>query len=59
MALAAVVVILLIWAGIGIYDAAQPKNPPIGDIKEHLKTIQQLPNQKARQKYLKNLSKKH
>lgn len=59
MALLAVVLILIVWAVIGVRDAAQPKNPPIDNMQEHLKTIQSLPNQKARQEYLKNLSKKH
>lgn len=59
MALLAVVLILIAWAVIAIKDATKPTNPPITDIKEHCKTIQQLPNQKARQKYLKNLSKRH
>lgn len=58
MALAAVVVILLVWAVIGIYNAAQPTNPPIDNIQEHCKTVMQLPNKKARQKYLRDLSKR-
>ena len=59
MALLAVVLILIVWAVIGVRDAAQPKNPPINNMQEHLKTIQSLPNQKARQKYLKKFSKRH
>lgn len=58
MALVAVVVILIVWAGIGIKEAFTPPNPPIEDMEEHLKIIQSLPNQKARQKYLKNLRKR-
>lgn len=58
MALLAVVLILIVWAVIGVREAAQPTNPPIDNIQEHCKTVMQLPNKKARQKYLKNLSKK-
>jgi hypothetical protein len=57
MALVAVVLILIIWAGIGIKESFSPQNPPIGDMDEHLKVIQSLPNQKARQKYLKQMTK--
>lgn len=56
MALLAVVLILIAWAVIAIKDAAKPTMPAIKDINEHCKTIQQLPNKKARKKYLKNLS---
>lgn len=59
MALLAVVLILIVWTVIGVREAAQSKNPPIDNMQEHLKTIQSLPNQKARQEYLKNLSKNH
>ena len=58
MALLAVVLILIVWAVIGIKEALTPANPPIEDTKEHCKKIMQLPNQKARQKYLKELSKR-
>ena len=54
MALLAVVLILITWAVIGVREAAQPKNPPIDNIHEHCKTVMQLPNKKARQKWLKN-----
>lgn len=58
MALLAVVLILIAWAVIAIKDAAKPTMPPIKDINEHCKTIQQLPTKKARKKYLKDLSKR-
>ena len=58
MALLAVVLILIAWAGIAIREATKPTLPPIDNIQEHCKTIQQLPDKKARQKYLKNLSKR-
>ncbi|SCX78227.1 hypothetical protein [Ruminococcus sp. YE282] len=58
MALLAVVLILIAWAVIAIRDATKPTLPPIDNIQEHCKTIQQLPDKKARQKYLKNLSKR-
>lgn len=56
MTLIAVVLILIVWAILDIKEKLTPQNPPIEDIGEHLKTIQSLPNQKARQKYLKNFS---
>jgi len=59
VSLLAVVLILIVWAVIDIINAAKPTNPPIKDIKNHCKTIQQLPNKKARRKYLNNLSKIH
>lgn len=58
MALLAVVLILIAWAVIGVREAAQPKNPPIDNIQEHCKTVMRLPNKKARQKYIKDLSKR-
>ena len=58
MALLAVVLILIAWGVIAIRDATKPTLPPIDNIQEHCKTIQQLPDKKARQKYLKNLSKR-
>ena len=58
MALLAVVLILIAWAVIAIKEATKPTLPPIDNIQEHCKTIQQLPDKKARQKYLKNLSKR-
>ena len=57
MALLAVVLILLIWAILGIKEKFTSQNPPIEDIGEHLKTIQSLPNQEERQNYLKNIRK--
>ncbi len=58
MALLAVILILIVWAVIAIKNAIKPTMPPIKDIREHCKTIQQLPNKKARQNYLKELSKR-
>ena len=58
MALLAVVLILIAWAVIAIRDATKPTLPPIDNIQEHCKTIQQLPDKRARQKYLKDLSKR-
>lgn len=55
MHLLVTILILLVWAGYGIIKAFQPSKPPIQDMAEHLKKIQSLPDQKARQKYLKNL----
>lgn len=49
------ILILLVWALYSIIKAAQPTNPPIEDMEQHLKYIQSLPNQKARKKYLKKL----
>ena len=58
MALLAVVLILIAWAVIAIREATKPALPPIDNIQEHCKTIQQLPDKRARQKYLKDLSKR-
>ena len=54
MHLAIVIVILLVWAGIALKEKLTPSAPPIKDLDEHTKYISSLPNQKARQKYLKN-----
>lgn len=58
MSLLAVIVILIIWAIYAAVRAATPANPPIDNMEKHLKKVQSLPNQKARQKYLKSLRKK-
>ena len=55
MALLALILILIAWAIIGIKDKLTPSNPPIENTEEHLKIIMSLPNQKARQNYLKSL----
>ena len=55
MALLALILILIAWAIIGIKDKLTPSNPPIENTEEHLKIIMSLPNQKARQHYLKSL----
>ena len=54
MYLAIVIVILLIWAGIAIKEKLTPPAPPIDDLDEHVRNLSSLPNQKERQKYLKN-----
>lgn len=54
MHLAIVIVILLVWAGIALKEKLTASAPPIEDLDEHTKHISSLPNQKARQKYLKN-----
>lgn len=51
------VLLLLAFACYGIIKKTKPQNPPIENMEEHLKTIQSLPNQKARQKYLKDITK--
>lgn len=57
MHLLIVILILIVWVIYGAMKAVQPANPPIEDMDQHLKEIQMLPNQKARQKYLKNKKK--
>lgn len=54
MYLIVVVLILLVWAGYGIWSALTPPAPPIEDMDAHLKKIQSLGSQKDRQKYLRN-----
>ena len=54
MYLAIAIVILLVWAGIAIKEKLTPSAHPIDDLDEHVKHLSSLPNQKARQKYLKN-----
>lgn len=54
MYLAIAIVILLVWAGIVIKEKLTPPAPPIDDLDEHVKHLSSLPNQKERQKYLKN-----
>ena len=58
MSLLVVVLILIVWAIYGIVQGLTPSNPQIDDMAEHLKTIQSLPNQKARQKYSRNMARK-
>lgn len=59
MALLAVILILIVWLTIWFKDKITPGNPPFDDMQDHLKTIQQLPNQKARQKYLRDMAKRN
>lgn len=58
MYLAITIIFLLAFGIYAIIQSLTPSAPPIEDMEEHLKTIQSLPNQKARQKYLKSLRKK-
>lgn len=51
------VLLLLVLACYGIIKATKSQNPPIENMEEHLKIIQSLPNQKARQKYLRDMTK--
>lgn len=57
MSLLLFILMLLVLVGYAIVKAIQPQNPPIENMEEHLKTIQSLPNQKARQKYLRDITK--
>lgn len=54
MYLAIAIVILLVWAGIAIKEKLTPPAPPIDNLDEHVRHLSSLPNQKERQKYLKN-----
>jgi len=54
MYLAIAIVILLVWAGIAIKEKLTSPAPPIDDLDEHVRHLSSLPNQKERQKYLKN-----
>lgn len=54
MHLVIVILILLVWAVVGIKEALTPSSPPIENLNEHTKYLSSLPDQKARQKYLKN-----
>lgn len=55
MALVTIVIILLIWGIYALTKKLTPPSPPIDDMDKHLKTIMSLPDQKARQRYLKTL----
>lgn len=52
MYLAAVILILLVWAVCGIKEALTPPAPPMKDLDSHVKTVTQIGSQKERQKYL-------
>lgn len=54
MYLVLIVVVLLIFSVVSIKKSLTPKQPPIEDINEHIKYLSSLPDQKARQQYLKN-----
>ena len=58
MYLAITVILLLAFVIYSLFQRLTPSSPPIEDMEEHLKIIQSLPNQKARQKYLKSIRKK-
>lgn len=57
MSLLVIILMLFALAVYAITKSLQPKNPPIENMEEHLKAIQNLPNQKARQKYLRDMAK--
>jgi len=57
MYLVITILILLVWGIYALIQKITPSAPPIDDMEEHLKTIQSLPNKKARQRYLKNRKK--
>ena len=57
MHLAIVIVLLLAWAGYGIYQKTKPPAPPIKDLDEHTKTLMSLSTQKERRKYLDQMAK--
>ncbi len=54
MHLVLIVVVLLICVVVSIKKALTPKQPPIENLDEHIKYLSSLPNQKARQQYLKH-----
>lgn len=54
MYLAIAIIILIIWAVIALKEKLTPSSPPIDDLDEHLKHLSSMPDQKDRQKYLKN-----
>ena len=45
-----IIIIAVLW----IREKCQKPAPPIDNLDEHIKHLTSLPNQKARQKYLKN-----
>lgn len=57
MYLVITILILLVWGIYALINKLTPSAPPIEDMEEHLKIIQSFPNQKARQRYLKNRNK--
>lgn len=54
MHLVIVVLILIVWAVVGIKEALTPPSPPIENLNEHTRHLSSLPDQKDRQKYLRN-----
>lgn len=54
MHLVIVILILLVWAIVRIKEALTPPTPPIENLDEHTRYLLSLPDQKARQKYLKS-----
>lgn len=60
MTLITVILILLAWGVIKIVeDIKYPMLPPSEDMEEELKKIQSLPNQKARQAYLRKQAREY
>ena len=57
MAFVVLLVALIIWIAYKIYQAATPSNPPFEDTTEMMKTIMSLPDQKSRQRWLKQRAK--
>ena len=53
VALLGAILILISWAVIAIKEKITPSKPPIDNTTEHMKTIMNLPDAKARRKYLK------
>ena len=54
MSLLAVILILLLWAGIGLKDKLTPSKPPIEDMENHLRMVMQA-DPKDRKKLIKKL----
>lgn len=59
MHLAVVIVLLLAWAGYGIYQKSKPPAPPIKDLDEHTKTLMSMKSQKERRKHLEQMAKQN
>ncbi len=57
MYLVLVIVMLLVYGVYALIQHCRPSQPPIENMDAHLKELMQLPNAKARQKYLKQCAK--